>query len=70
VPSTNIRRIKTAVDNLHLEKQKIEKGDKQKKTKGAKGKGARLKMDNEGKFDEFALGTAKYDDYDEYDDFM
>ena len=33
--SVNIRKIKTTIDNLYLEKQKLEKGDKQKKKTGA-----------------------------------
>lgn len=40
-----MKKVKTTVDNLVLEKQKIEKGDKAKKNKG-KGK-AKLKMDND-----------------------
>ena len=46
VPSTNIRRVKTAIDNLYLEKQKLEKGDKPKKPKGGKVK-ARLRVEGE-----------------------
>jgi Translation initiation factor eIF3 subunit len=38
VSSTNIRKIKTSLDNLHLEKQKMEKGDKPKKKAGPKSK--------------------------------
>lgn len=34
VTSFDIKKIKTTVDNLYLEKQKIEKGDKAKKSKG------------------------------------
>ena len=45
MPSGDIKKIKTTIDNLYLEKQKIEKGEKTKKNKG-KGK-AKLKMDNE-----------------------
>lgn len=66
LPSANIRKVKGALDNLYLEKQKLEKGDKPKKSKG-KVK-ARLRMDGENtNFDEY---PTKYDDYDEYDDFM
>lgn len=66
-PSHNIRKVKGVLDNLYLEKQKLEKGDKPKKSKGGKVK-ARLKLDGENtNFDEY---PAKYDDFDEYDDFM
>lgn len=45
--SNNIRKVKTTVDNLYLEKQKLEKGDKPKKGKGgAKGK-ARLRVEGD-----------------------
>ncbi|KAJ8977305.1 hypothetical protein NQ317_009323 [Molorchus minor] len=43
VNSLDIKKIKNSLDNLYLEKQKIEKGDKAKKNKG-KGK-ARLKVE-------------------------
>ncbi|XP_058838655.1 eukaryotic translation initiation factor 3 subunit J [Topomyia yanbarensis] len=67
LPSANIRKVKGALDNLFLEKQKLEKGDKPKKSKGGKVK-ARLRMDGENtNFDEY---PTKYDDYDEFDDFM
>uniref|UniRef100_A0A1Q3F7I2 Eukaryotic translation initiation factor 3 subunit J n=1 Tax=Culex tarsalis TaxID=7177 RepID=A0A1Q3F7I2_CULTA len=67
LPSNNIRKVKGVLDNLYLEKQKLEKGDKPKKSKGGKVK-ARLKLDGENQnFDEY---PAKYDDFDEYDDFM
>lgn len=46
VPSNNIRKVKGVLDNLYLEKQKLEKGDKPKKSKGGKVK-ARLKLDGE-----------------------
>jgi translation initiation factor 3 subunit J len=39
--------VKTSIDNLFLEKQKMEKGDKPKKKGGAKGKGIKLKMEGE-----------------------
>ncbi|CAM6031661.1 unnamed protein product, partial [Sphagnum compactum] len=65
--STNIRKIKTTVDNLYLEKQKLEKGDKPKKAKGGKLK-ARLRVEGDNaRLNEY---TAQYDDYDEMDDFM
>lgn len=46
VTSNNIRKIKTTIDNLFLEKQKVEKGDKPKKAKGGKLK-ARLRIEGE-----------------------
>lgn len=67
LPSATIRKVKGILDNLYLEKQKLEKGDKPKKKAGAKVK-ARLRMDGENQnFDEY---VPKYDDFDEYDDFM
>lgn len=67
LPSANIRKVKGILDNLYLEKQKLEKGDKPKKKTGAKVK-ARLRMDGENQnFDEY---VPKYDDFDEYGDFM
>lgn len=44
--STNIRKIKTTLDNLYLEKQKIEKGDKPKKKAATKVK-ARLRIEGD-----------------------
>ncbi|XP_053675508.1 eukaryotic translation initiation factor 3 subunit J [Anopheles nili] len=65
--SNNIRKAKTTLDNLYLEKQKVEKGDKPKKTKGIKVK-AKLRVEGENTtLNEY---TTKYDDYDDYDDFM
>lgn len=45
VPSVELKKLKTTVENLFIEKQKIEKGDKSKKNKG-KGK-AKLKIEGE-----------------------
>lgn len=45
VSSLDIKKVKNSLDNLYLEKQKIEKGDKAKKNKG-KGK-AKLKMEGD-----------------------
>lgn len=45
VNSADIKKIRNTLDNLYLEKQKMEKGDKAKKNKG-KGK-AKLKMEGE-----------------------
>jgi len=60
--SLDIKKIKNTLDNLYLEKQKIEKGEKSKKNKG-KGK-AKLKMDDGNPL------SAYVNDYDDYDDFM
>lgn len=46
MPSSGIRKVKTSVDNLYLEKQKLEKGDKPKKKPAAKVK-ATLKMEGD-----------------------
>lgn len=44
--SINIRKIKTNVDNLLLEKQKMEKGDKTKKKPAGKVK-AKIRIEND-----------------------
>ena len=46
MPSISIRRVKTSVDNIYLEKQKLEKGDKPKKKPAAKAK-ATLRMEGD-----------------------
>jgi hypothetical protein len=46
VSSTNIRKIKTSLENLALEKGKMEKGDKPKKKAGQKVK-ARLRIEGD-----------------------
>ncbi|XP_015597497.1 eukaryotic translation initiation factor 3 subunit J [Cephus cinctus] len=61
--STSLKRVKTTIDNLVIEKAKIEKGDKGKKNKG-KGK-AKLKIEGEN------THLNEYDDYtydNDYDD--
>ncbi|KAJ8929926.1 hypothetical protein NQ314_017335 [Rhamnusium bicolor] len=63
--SLDIKKIKNSLDNLYLEKQKIEKGDKTKKNKG-KGK-AKLKMEGDNQLSQL---SAYVNDYDDYDDFM
>ncbi|XP_053984284.1 eukaryotic translation initiation factor 3 subunit J isoform X2 [Hylaeus anthracinus] len=62
--STCLKKVKIIVDNLLIEKQKIEKGDKAKKNKG-KGK-AKLKIEGENTL------LNEYGDYvyDDYNDFM
>lgn len=63
--STDIRKIKMSLDNMYIEKTKLEKGDKPKKSKG-KGK-AKLKMDGATEvFDEYSA----YSIDDNYDDFI
>lgn len=63
--SFDLKKIKTTIDNLYLEKQKIEKGDKSKKNKG-KGK-AKLRMEGDNQLNQY---SAYVDDFDEFDDFM
>ncbi|XP_011638654.1 eukaryotic translation initiation factor 3 subunit J [Pogonomyrmex barbatus] len=62
--SNYLKKVKTLVDNLLIEKQKMEKGEKAKKNKG-KGK-AKLKIEGDNTL------LSEYGDYvyDEYDDFM
>ncbi|KAJ3638706.1 hypothetical protein MTP99_002049 [Tenebrio molitor] len=60
--SLDIKKIKNTLDNLYLEKQKIEKGEKTRKNKG-KGK-AKLKLDDGNPL------SAYVNDYDDFDDFM
>jgi translation initiation factor 3 subunit J len=62
VSSLDIKKIKNTLDNLYLEKQKIEKGEKTRKNKG-KGK-AKLKLDDGNPL------SAYVNDYDDFDDFM
>jgi len=61
VSSHHLKKVKSTVEYLFIEKQKIEKGDKIKKNKG-KGK-AKLKIED----DNNLLSNYVYD---EYDDFM
>ncbi|XP_017775051.1 PREDICTED: eukaryotic translation initiation factor 3 subunit J [Nicrophorus vespilloides] len=60
--SFDLKKIKTTIDNLYLEKQKIEKGDKAKKNKG-KGK-VKLKVEGSNQY------SAYVGDYDDFDEFM
>ncbi|KAG8042485.1 hypothetical protein G9C98_005119 [Cotesia typhae] len=65
IPSVSLKKLGTAINNLAIEKQKLEKGDKGKKTKG-KGK-AKLKLEGDNSH------LNEYDSYtydDNYDDFM
>jgi len=63
--SSNIRKIKTTVDNLYLEKQKMEKGDKPKKKAATKVK-ARLRIEGD---DDYSSRAGAFE-ADDYDDFM
>ncbi|KAF4530763.1 hypothetical protein B566_EDAN007985 [Ephemera danica] len=63
--SADMKKLKNTLDNLQLEKAKMEKGDKAKKNKG-KGK-AKLRIEGESAIvNEYSA----YGDMDEYDDFM
>ena len=64
VPSSHLKKVKTLIDNLLIEKQRIEKAEKAKKNKG-KGK-AKLKIEGDNTL------LSEYGDYvyDDYDDFM
>ncbi|KAL1448805.1 hypothetical protein WDU94_000065 [Cyamophila willieti] len=65
LPSADIRKIKMGLDNMYIEKNKIEKGDKPKKGKG-KGK-AKLRLEGDGAMlDEYAA----YSIDDQLDDFI
>lgn len=65
--SADIKRIKLTVDNMYIEKQKVEKNDKSKKATKGKGK-AKLKLEGEN------AHLNQYDSYgnydDDFDDFM
>uniref|UniRef100_A0A8D8RPD0 Eukaryotic translation initiation factor 3 subunit J n=1 Tax=Cacopsylla melanoneura TaxID=428564 RepID=A0A8D8RPD0_9HEMI len=66
LPSADIRKIKMGLDNMYIEKSKMEKGDKPKK--GGKGKGkAKLRLEGDGAMlDEYAA----YSIDDQLDDFI
>ncbi|XP_054277746.1 eukaryotic translation initiation factor 3 subunit J [Macrosteles quadrilineatus] len=59
--STDLKKLSTWLNNMHIEKLKIEKGDKGKKNKG-KGK-AKLKLEGETDYNEFSAYTEDYDDF-------
>lgn len=63
--SSDIKKVKNTLDNLYLEKQKIEKGDKSKKNKG-KGK-AKLKLESDNQLSAY---TDFSNDFDEFENFM
>lgn len=62
--SYDLKKLKTTVENMFLEKSKAEKGDKAKKSKG-KGK-VKLKVEGE----HALVNEYSYGDYDEFEDFM
>lgn len=64
VNSFDLKKLKLTIDNMYMEKQKVEKGDKTKKSKG-KGK-AKLRMEG----DNALMNQYGAYDYDDYDDFM
>uniref|UniRef100_A0A1B6KLE6 Eukaryotic translation initiation factor 3 subunit J n=1 Tax=Graphocephala atropunctata TaxID=36148 RepID=A0A1B6KLE6_9HEMI len=59
--SADLKKLSAWLNNLHIEKLKIEKGDKAKKSKG-KGK-AKLKLEGETDYNEFSAYTEDYDDF-------
>ncbi|XP_046661255.1 eukaryotic translation initiation factor 3 subunit J [Homalodisca vitripennis] len=59
--SGDLKKLSAWINNLHIEKLKIEKGEKSKKNKG-KGK-AKLKLEGETDYNEFSAYTEDYDDF-------
>lgn len=60
--SADLKKVSTLVSNLHIEKTKIEKGEKSKKNKG-KGK-AKLKLEGDNDYSEYsAFTTEDFDDF-------
>lgn len=51
--SADLKKLKTTIDNMYIEKQKAEKGEKAKKNKG-KGK-ARLRVEGDNVSDSYQL---------------
>lgn len=49
--SVNIRKVKASIDNLYLEKQKMEKGDKPKKAKSGVKVKARIRVEEDVSFE-------------------
>ncbi|KAF2896126.1 hypothetical protein ILUMI_10039 [Ignelater luminosus] len=60
----DLKKIKTTIDNMVLEKQKLEKGDKPKKSKG-KGK-AKLKIEGDNPYNQYSAFVDDFDDFGEY----
>ncbi|KAK7864705.1 hypothetical protein R5R35_010959 [Gryllus longicercus] len=65
--SNDLKKLKTTVENMFLEKSKLEKGDKAKKNKG-KGK-VKLRVEGEN-VTSATLVNDYYNEYDDFDDFM
>lgn len=65
--SNDLKKLKTTVENMFLEKSKLEKGEKAKKNKG-KGK-VKLRVEGEN-VSSATLVNDYYNEYDEFDDFM
>lgn len=59
--SADIKKIYTWLGNLHIEKSKLEKGEKSKKSKG-KGK-AKLKLEGDHDYSEYSAYTEDFDDF-------
>lgn len=59
--AADLKKLHTFIGNLHIEKLKIEKGEKSKKSKG-KGK-AKLKLEGDTDFNEYSAYTEDYDDF-------
>lgn len=58
--SIDIKKIHTKIGNLQIEKSKIEKGDKGKKSKGK----AKIRVERDGDYSEFsAYGAEEFDDF-------
>ncbi|CAH2235298.1 eukaryotic translation initiation factor 3 subunit J [Pararge aegeria] len=66
MPSADIKRIKLTVDNLYIEKQKVEKNEKSKKPNKGKGK-AKLKVEGDNahlnQYDAYGNYDADFDDF-------
>ncbi|CAG2060210.1 unnamed protein product [Timema podura] len=63
--SYDLKKLKTTIENMFLEKSKVEKGDKAKKNKGK----AKAKLRVEGE-NSLVNEYSAYADYDDFDDFM
>ncbi|KAK9497689.1 hypothetical protein O3M35_004366 [Rhynocoris fuscipes] len=59
--SADIKKIYTWLGNLHIEKSKLEKGEKSKKSKG-KGK-AKLKLEGDNDYSEYSAYAEDFDDF-------
>ncbi|XP_014253617.1 eukaryotic translation initiation factor 3 subunit J-like [Cimex lectularius] len=59
--SADLKKVHTWIGNLHIEKTKIEKGEKSKKSKG-KGK-AKLKLEGDNDYGEYSAFSADFEDF-------